>query len=82
MSNAKKVEWFDGRDELDEELKKHGFISIVAEEDGAFWATVAHDGPNAVIVISASGGERGKTSPYAALAEAVEKAIARKDELR
>lgn len=67
--------------ELDEECKSHGFGWMVAKVGDAYWATVYADRESAVVVMAASGGDLGKTSPAIALCEALSAAVDRKPEL-
>ena len=63
--------------DLDEKLQEIRCFRILIGKPGQYWCTIAFDHPDAVIVLSTSGGKSGLKTPRDAFEEALKLAIPR-----
>lgn len=63
----KKIEFVEGAEEIENKLVELGLFKILMGRKNQYWCTIAHDHPEAVVVMSAAGGKKGFKTPKEAL---------------
>lgn len=84
MTAARKlntIEHVEGAEHLEAKLNALDLFKILLGRKGRYWCTIAADRPEAVVVLSASGGKKGHASALEAFEAAMELAIPRVPEL-